>query len=191
MRRRIGILALLLALIPSALGQDLRAGRFLVAKPELRDPNFARTVVFLLEYGEEGAMGLVLNRPTEVLASNVITGIEALADWEETAFLGGPVGRRNAMILLRAEQDLEAANRVFRDVHVTGSRDILANLAGREDAVFRVYLGYSGWSPGQLEREIMQGSWLVVGGDVLSIFTDSPDLLWERLHTGATVRFAD
>lgn len=190
MRARACLLIFVFLVTAAAAAQDLRPGRFLVAKPELGDPNFVRTVILLLEHGEDGAMGLILNRPTDVKAANILTGVEGLERRPETAFLGGPVQRETAMVLLQSADEPEDTKRVFEDIYVTGSRDVLQTLVQADRPVFRVFLGYSGWSAGQLELEIAHGSWSVLRGDADSIFSKDPDALWQYYTEKGSLRFA-
>ena len=145
-------------------------GKLLVATPGLLDPNFFRTVVLVLEHGDEGAVGVVLNRPSDF---DVVT---TLPDWEPRAaappvvFVGGPVAEGTAICLGRVGgQDGITV--------VDASRDP-DDLAADE---VRFFSGYAGWSAGQLEDEIDEGAWLVVDADPDDALDDEPELLWSRV----------
>jgi len=145
-------------------------GKLLVAAPALVDPNFFRTVVLVLEHGEEGAVGVVLNRPSD------FDLVATLPDWEEWAaapsvvFVGGPVAEGTAICLGRVggEDGITV---------VDASRDP-DDLAAHE---VRFFSGYAGWSAGQLEDEIDEGAWLVVEADPDDALDDEPELLWSRV----------
>lgn len=145
-------------------------GKLLVAAPGLLDPNFFRTVVLILEHTEEGAVGVVLNRPSDFEL------VAALPDWEERAaapsvvFVGGPVAEGTAICLGR----------------VGGSDDIAVVDASIDpddlgaDEV-RFFSGYAGWGMGQLEEEVDEGAWLVLDADPDDALVDEPELLWSRV----------
>ena len=168
----------------------LGRGKLLVAREQLIDPNFAESVVLLLEYGEDGATGLIINRPTEVSLSEVLEmeGAERLA---EPVYVGGPVARGQMMLLLRVPGSPEDTRRVFEDVHVGGSRALLERMIAQPAAEerFRVYSGHSGWAPGQLEMEIERGGWHVMPGDADLVFSTAPSSVWPQLIRRTTTRW--
>ena len=170
-------------------------GMFLVAAPTLRDPNFARTVVLLLEYDETGALGLVINRPTEASLHDVL--VTPLPNSEgHTVFAGGPVELRRLIALLRSPVAVDGAERLFGDVHASGSMDTLRRALERDGHATDVhaYLGYAGWSPGQLDAEISRGDWIVTPADAESIFDTPPGDVWRNLmrrNAGRWVRAGD
>jgi putative transcriptional regulator len=151
-------------------------GKLLIASPALDDPNFARTVVLLTEHNEEGAMGIVLNRPSETSVASVAPELEEIARGEPV-YVGGPV-QPEALVLLAEFTDLGAAAWiVVADVGLASADVDLADLA---DAVRRgrVYAGYSGWGPGQLEAEMGVDSWIVEPPLPTELFPDDPGTLW-------------
>ena len=157
-------------------------GMFLVAAPGLRDPNFARTVVLLLEYDESGALGLVINRPTEVALHDVIETPPPNAAGR-SVFAGGPVELRRLIALLRSPAAVDGAERLFGDVHASGNMDTLRRMLERDGhaADLHAYLGYAGWAPGQLDAEIARGDWIVAPADAGSIFDTPPGDVWRNL----------
>lgn len=169
----------------------LAKGKLLVAREQMIDPNFAESVVLLLEYGEEGAMGLIVNRPTEVSLSDVleIDGAERLA---EPIYIGGPVARGRMMLLLRAPTSPEEAQRVFEDVHFSASKTLLERMVSRPAAEerFRVYAGHAGWAAGQLDSEIERGGWHIMPGDPDLVFSKAPTAVWPELIRRTTTRWA-
>ncbi len=165
-------------------------GRFLVARRSLVDPNFSQTVVLLIEYGDQGAMGLIVNRPTEVKLSEVLE-IEGAERLLEPVYSGGPVAHGRMLMLLRAQEAPEGALPVFRDVHSSGSRELLDQLVAQPGSVkqFRVYAGHAGWAPGQLEAEIDRGGWHVMPGDPELVFSSAPKSVWRELIRRAVTRW--
>jgi putative transcriptional regulator len=158
-----------------AMDESLR-GKLLIASPALVDPNFARTVVFLTEHNEEGAMGIVLNRPSETAVDEVVSELAEIAGGEPV-YVGGPV-QPEALVLLAEFNDLEAAAWiVVADVGLASADVELDELA---EAVRRgrVYAGYSGWGPGQLESEMEVDSWIVEPPLPAELFPDDPATLW-------------
>lgn len=158
-------------------------GRFLVAGPELRDPNFSATVVLLTEYGDEGAMGLIVNWPTAAPAAELLPEIAGLAERDDTIFVGGPVARQVMLMLIRSAQELPQAERIFADVHLATSPDLLQQvLSGEvETAGLRLYSGHAGWAAGQLDLELAAGGWRVLPGEADLVFSDDPDRVWPEL----------
>ena len=157
-------------------------GMFLLAAPRLRDPRFAQTVVLLLEYDETGALGLVINRPTEASLHDVLA--TPLPNSEGHAvFAGGPVELRRLIALLRSPVAVDGAERLFGDVHASGSMDTLRRMLERDGhaADVHAYLGYAGWAPGQLDAEIARGDWIVAPADAESVFDTPPGDVWPNL----------
>jgi putative transcriptional regulator len=187
------VAALLLVLEPAARAQsdgmgNLEVGQFLVASRGLLDPNFAKTVVLLVVHNEEGAMGVVINRPTEVKLGQVIDDLEGIEDRPETVWVGGPVAHWQLVLLFRAGLELDEDEPILEDVYFSASRNVLESLLEAE-MEFRVFAGYAGWSPGQLEQEIARGGWHVLPGDPEMIFDQEPFTLWQELVTRGEARW--
>jgi putative transcriptional regulator len=172
------LLPLLLGLAPTASAQPA-AGKLLVASRGLADPNFERTVVLLVRHGESGSLGLVVNRPTGVPLSKLFTEESGLARQEGVLFAGGPVDAGRFLLLLRARRPPEGSQRVFADVYLGWSPEALRD--AREVSEFRVYSGYSGWAPGQLDAEIARGDWHLLPAEPSLVFEPRPELIWEQL----------
>ncbi len=155
-------------------------GRLLVATPALRDPNFERTVVLLVAHEEGGALGVVLNRATEVPVAEVLGGWGSLADEPAVVFEGGPVQPEAAICLARTRPGAAELPGFSRVSGAIGTVDLSGDPeALREDVVgVRVFAGYAGWSPGQLEGEIEGGSWFVFDALPGDAFAARPDDLW-------------
>jgi len=160
----------------------LAAGRFLVASRHLPDPNFSETVVLLAEFGEEGAMGLVLNRRSELPVGRLLSGMKGAAARLDAVFVGGPVAPTGIVALARSRAEVAGAKRILDEVHLITTRPPLEALlgGGATPDVFRVYLGYAGWSASQLEAEVALGAWHVFSADVDVVFDADPETAWRR-----------
>ncbi|TIC81595.1 YqgE/AlgH family protein [Nocardioides sp. GY 10127] len=171
------------------------AGMLLVATPALEDPHFADTVVLVIDADDEGALGVVLNRPTSVPVGEVLETWAGVVAEPDVLFAGGPVGRDGALALgvLPPAPDgapgepgerVTAAPVGFRavwgDVGLL-DLDTPVELLAEGLAGIRIFAGYSGWGPGQLEAEIEEGSWYVVPGEAADVFRPSTDTLWREV----------
>ncbi|MBI1788421.1 MAG: YqgE/AlgH family protein [Acidobacteria bacterium] len=172
--------------------KDLAAGKFLVASRDLTDPNFAETVVLLVNYDENGAMGLIVNRRTRVPLSRVFDELKEAKGRADPVHVGGPVSRTGVLALLRSRTKPEEARSVFADVYMISTKTLLEQTlaAGAESSAFRVYLGYSGWGPGQLENEVELGGWHIFRGEAATVFDPDPDAVWPRLIKKTELRLA-
>ncbi|MDJ0943041.1 MAG: YqgE/AlgH family protein [Kiloniellales bacterium] len=161
------------------------AGRLLIAREDLRDPNFDRTVVFMLRHDRRGAMGLVINRrlgqvPLQVLLDEMGVEIDA-ADAEIAAHYGGPVEPGRGFLLHSDDAVLESSQRLPGGFAVSGDPEMLRRiLEGSGPKDFRFVLGYAGWAPGQLESEIARGSWWDVEADPALVFHADIASIWRR-----------
>ena len=161
-------------------------GRLLIATPPLEDPNFDRTVIYVLEHHDEGALGLVLNRPSPEELGDALRAWTAMQSDPSTVFVGGPV-EPDALIAIARMRD--APGSTVDPEHLAPlSGDLAsADLAADPDDVMpsisalRVFRGYAGWGPGQLEGEIESGAWLVLDPEPTDLFTEEPDELWRAV----------
>ena len=156
-------------------------GRLLVATPALRSPEFDRTVVLMLEHGDHGALGVVLNRPSQLEVADPLPQWERFAADPPVVFVGGPVAPSAAICVARArgETEIDAWKPLFDGL---GTLD----LEGHPDDVpvldqLRVFAGYAGWGPGQLEDEIDEGAWFVVTAEPDDALSNEPDGLWRTV----------
>ena len=159
-----------------ALPESLR-GHLLVAGPSLLDPNFHRTVVLVGEHGDEGAMGVVLNRPSGVTVGEAVPPLVDLVDEDGFVYVGGPV-QPEAIVVLGEFDEPERA-----DVLVVGAVGFLPGEIEDADALgrisrSRVFAGYAGWGPGQLETELNESSWIVEPALADDVFVADPTELW-------------
>ena len=172
---------------PGELPESLR-GSLLIASPALADPNFARSVVLITEHGPDGAMGVVLNRPSEVEVGDVAPELGEIAEGEPV-FIGGPV-QPQALIVLAEFNRVEAAAWVVVDeigfVAAETEYSELSELVRRG----RVYAGYSGWGAGQLEGELEQEAWIVERPRQAELFAADPETLWRDVLARKGGQFA-
>lgn len=160
------------------------ANNLLIAMPTLADPNFARTVTLICEHSNEGAMGIVVNRPTNLALRDILDQLEIDAARSMHAdvpvYYGGPVRNTRGFVLHEPIGQWEATLAVTDTLGVSTSRDILEALARNEGPDrYLVTLGYAGWGAGQLEREISENSWLNAPADRDILFTLPPDQRWK------------
>jgi putative transcriptional regulator len=171
---------------------DLEAGKFLVASRDLGDPNFAGTVVLLLKFDEdEGALGIIVNRRTDVPLSRVFDKIKSTKDRADSVYLGGPVEPGSVVGLLKSNARIEDASRILTGIYLISGRAPLEKTASEAPTgAFHAYLGYAGWAAGQLEHELGLGGWHVLGADAATVFDPDPDSLWEKLIRRTELRIA-
>jgi len=167
--------------VDPASGPRFRRGRLLVAAPVLTDPNFHRAVVLMLEHSGDGALGLVLNRPTGIVAREAIPPPlgDALAPGE-LIHSGGPVQPDAVIVLADFTDPADAASIAFGSVGIVDPRGDQGDVADRVRAL-RAFGGYAGWGGGQLEAEIAEGAWLDAEGRPEDVFTDAAEGLWSRV----------
>jgi putative transcriptional regulator len=152
-------------------------GRLVVATPALLDPNFAHTVVLLLDHGEQGALGIVLNRPSVVEVADTVPRWDSLVAEPKVMFVGGPVQPEVVVALCPAQEETEEVSVVAEGIGIVDLRSDPLSLVGRLRGL-RLFAGYSGWGDGQLEDEIEEGGWFVVDADPRDVFRPDPEGLW-------------
>lgn len=162
---------------------SLKQGVLLFAIPELRDPNFFQTVVLLINYEKGGAMGLIINKSTEVSLEEALPDVEEIQGQSLHVFFGGPVGQNRMIVLLHTNKPPKEALKVFKDVYFTGSKDALVEMLKKHDShdKVRVYAGYAGWAAGQLEREVSRGDWVISNADADMVFSEDPSKIWPQI----------
>lgn len=161
-------------------------GCFLMAAPDLIDPNFYRTVVLLVQHDEGGAFGLVLNRPTRKTIREIWTELgRGECAYDGPLYLGGPV--TGPLIALHDDRE-RADGEVLPGVYVTANKDVIDSLIADPPERMRVFSCYSGWAANQLESELAEGAWIVVPATSELIFLEEEDL-WRRLSREMAERF--
>lgn len=162
---------------------DLGIGKILVASRDLSDPAFAESVILVIHYDEGGTVGLMINRRTEVPIARALRDLKVGADRSDPVYHGGPVEGTNVLALLRSRLQPDDAAPVFGDVYLVSTKALLERTLARGagPAEFRVYLGYCGWSRGQLENEVRQGAWHIFNRNSDLVFDSDAKSLWHRL----------
>ena len=157
--------------------------QFLVAMPGLEDDNFSHTVTLLCEHNDKGALGLVINRPTDLTLRGMLDHMELKHDGlagDPIVHWGGPVQPERGFVVHCAPGDWESTLRITEELYITTSRDVLTAIGqGRGPKEFFVALGYAGWGEGQLESEMLHNSWLNTPADRAILFELPPDQRWQ------------
>lgn len=169
--------------------EDSLRGKLLVASPALADPNFARTVVLITEHNEEGAMGIVLNRPSETAVGEVVPQLAPIAGDDEPVYVGGPV-QETALVVLAEFTDLDAAAWIIAADVGFASAEVDFEDLERSVRRGRVYAGYAGWGAGQLEGELEEDSWIIEPPLPTELFPDDPNGLWSGVLARKGGRYA-
>ena len=160
-------------------------GHLLIAIPDLGDPNFSKTVVLLFQHSEEGASGVILNRLSDSSISNVWEEVaDEPCECEDLVRVGGPVQgpliALHSSLVLAETQVMPAGSVAGLPIYISFSRGNLNDLVRQQEQPFRIFSGYSGWGPGQLESEIEQGGWLTLKATSQHVF-NSPEGLWRQV----------
>jgi len=158
---------------------DSLEGRLLIASPSLLDPNFRRTVVLVTEHSDEGAAGLVLNRPSTAAVSDLVPELEPLVAYEEPVWFGGPVQPNAVLVLGEFVDPRDAAVQLFGSLGFPAldEPEAVVGVTTRR----RVFAGYAGWDAGQLEHELGREDWILEPADPDDAFTEEPDELWSAV----------
>jgi putative transcriptional regulator len=162
--------------------ERLTVGKILVVNEKLGDPNFAQSVILIVQFDKEvGSVGLIINRQTQITVSRVFPKMKQAA--KDPVYMGGPLEITGVQALLRLPEKPNQAMHVAGDTYVTASEELIEKsvVSQTDPSKFRLYLGYAGWAPGQLEAEIQVGAWSLISGDAGIIFDRDPESLWSRL----------
>jgi putative transcriptional regulator len=160
---------------------DSLRGKLILAAPALKDPNFDRAVVLIAEHSEDGAMGLVLNRPSEAAIADAVPDLSWVAESDERVFVGGPVAPNGVIVLAEWVDPERAAVLIDDDLgFVPGDAEDTGELAAAMRRA-RVYAGHAGWGPGQLEDELAEDAWIVEAPLREELFSDDPAGLWSAV----------
>ena len=154
------------------------AGKLLISSPSLVDPNFRRTVVLMTHHDEEGAVGLVLSRPSELQIADAVPDLGDLPYADDVVYVGGPVQPEAVVVLVELDEPREDAELIVgRVAYMPPGIDTWELGASRA----RVFAGYSGWGPGQLESELAETAWIVARAEAEDVFAPDPDELWRTV----------
>lgn len=168
--------------------------QFLISMPSLKDPNFEKTVTYVCVHNEEGAMGIIINKPLDIGLGEIFVQMDISVENSEAnskkVYQGGPVHIDHGFILHQGNKEWNSSIIVSPELCVTTSKDILEAIAegkGPDEAL--VALGYAGWSAGQLEQELMDNAWLTGPADADIIFNSNSDQCWESAanHIGVDI----
>jgi len=191
--------ALIAVLFPALLAgqiplpeRDLGPGHLLVARRDLPDPNFRDSVVFLMDYSRTGAMGLIINHASRLTLAKLLPELATVRERNDPIYRGGPVSPEGVIALVRAESKPGDAMHVLKDVYKVTSRSALEKLlgAGKGHDKLRLFIGYSGWAPGQLDMEVAAGVWHLFRADPDSVFSPTPESLYQHLIRRTELRIA-
>jgi putative transcriptional regulator len=161
-------------------------GHLLVASPHLLDPNFVKTVVLLVQHSDQGALGVVINRPISKTVKELWSEVgDAPCESGQPVFLGGPVP--GPLMAIHADASL-AELEILPGLFFAAKKAHLDRLVGRGDQPFRIFVGHAGWGPGQLEHELQEGAWLTTPATADCVFRD-PEDLWAEVskHVGESL----
>jgi putative transcriptional regulator len=163
--------------------EHLGVGKILVASRHLGDPNFAETVILLVQYDAGGVVGLILNRRTKLPISRALEDIKAAKNLSDPVYFGGPVDAQQVRALRKSPAKLEKARHICDGVYEISTKALLEQtISDRADpSAFHVYLGYAGWHVDQLQRELELGAWFIFPADAEIIFNSDPGSLWRQL----------
>ncbi len=169
------------------------AGKLLVASRGVGGSVFGRSVVLLIEHGEEGALGLILNKPTGFSLGELLGDEPRAREREDRVYVGGPVAVDTLWLLFRSKEGTKGAERIVGDVHATASAAVLKELLDAPIPAerLRAFMGYAGWAAGQLEGELARGDWRIEPATPALVFDPDLEGLWERLlqrHEGIRVQ---
>ncbi|UCE01246.1 MAG: YqgE/AlgH family protein [Candidatus Latescibacterota bacterium] len=169
---------------------QVRPGCLLIASPTLRDPNFSRTVVLLCEHGDEGSMGLVINRPTEHTLAEAISEMPPRAT--QRLYWGGPVQQQLVLVLHRSSLDAPGSTEIVDGMALGSDSEALYEVLDAHDADgrVRVFCGYAGWSAGQLDAEMEVRSWIVGPGRAKLVFGVDAEQIWHEALRALGPRYA-
>ena len=165
-------------------------GKILISEPFLQDLNFKRSIVLLAEHNEEGTVGFILNKPTQVKLNQLL---EDFPDFNAPVYFGGPVQINTLQFIHRAGDIIEGTTEIADGLYWGGSFEVLkilieTNRVSPSD--FRFFIGYSGWNPGQLDEEMKISSWIVASASLDNLFSDEPDKLWGDILKKMGKKFA-
>jgi len=168
-----------------AAAQPVDRGFFLVAKPDLFDPNFSQTVVLATHAPDGSTLGVIVNRPTKRSLASILPDDEKLARFTEPLYFGGPVERGGLFAVFRSATSPGRSFPVIEDLHLALDPATVEQLLKAPPAALRLFIGYSGWAPGQLTGELARGGWWIVEADPETVFRKDTGTLWDELSRRA------
>jgi putative transcriptional regulator len=172
--------------------EDLAQGKIIITPRDSPDPHFSNSVIVLAHYDQTGALGLMLHYKSDLTIQKTLKGMAGAEKRTDPVFVGGPVQLPVVFALLRTKSAPTGVSRVTDNLYLmTTKQSIATALAdGRPASELRVFIGYSGWGPGQLEREVRRSGWYIFDYNESLVFDDHPETLWNRLIAKAERRLA-
>lgn len=164
-------------------------GQLLIASPTLGDPNFRRSVVLVADHGEEGAMGIILNRPLDTTVGDTLPDLTDLVEPDQPLYQGGPVQLSAVLVLAEWDDPSVAADLILGDVGFATNQHGLEDLATAARRA-RAFVGYAGWGPGQLEGEVEREDWIVEPAQAGDLLAEDPEDLWRTVLARKGGRYA-
>lgn len=163
--------------------EDLAPGKILIMNRDSPDPLFAHSVILLADYTKTGAVGLMIHYRSNLTIRRALAGIKGADKSTDPLFVGGPVELQGVLALLRSSTSPKDAKHVAGNLYLLSSKQSIASAlsAGRKAPDLRIFLGYVGWGPGQLQRETGLDAWYIFNYDESLVFDDHPETLWKRL----------
>jgi len=177
------LLAATLAWLPAAAAQTGKAanGVFLVAHPKMSDANFRHAVVLVTQLPDGGTVGFIINRPGQRSLAQILPDNDALKRFTEPLYQGGPVERPGLFAVFRSKENLQGALRVLDDLSFALDPAVVETLMTSPPERLRLFNGYAGWMPGQLQAELDRGGWYVLNADTDTVFRTDMEKLWEEM----------
>ena len=163
--------------------EDLAQGKILIMQRAAPDPLFAHSVIVLARYDKTGALGLMIHYRSNVPIQRALAGTRGAEKRSDSLFVGGPVELQGVLALVRSKSPPEGASHVAGNLYLLSSKQSIgaALAAGRKPSEFHIFLGYTGWAAGQLEREVRLNGWYLFDYDENLVFDEHPETLWKRL----------
>lgn len=174
--------------------EDLAAGKIIIAPRNAPDPSFANSVILLARYGKGGALGLMLHFRSDFKIAKALKAVPGADKRTDTVYVGGPVEIPSVMALVRSKTPPDGGKLIAGNLYLLASKESVtaAITSGRPESDMRIYIGYAGWGPGQLDREVMRAGtgWFIFDYDESLVFDPHPDSLWQRLIARADAKRA-
>ena len=158
-------------------------GFFLVASEAMKDPRFKETVILVTPHHRGEVVGVVVNKPTEIAVSTLFPQNELKDEHSRQLYFGGPLSGQSLLFLIRSKKQPQASLRIFDDVFLSADSKVLEQVLHHPKpfAGLRIFSGYAGWKPGQLEAEVEKGYWQLREADTEILFNTEPGLIWRKL----------
>jgi putative transcriptional regulator len=187
-----GLLAAAYLLVSLAAAAQDQPAFFLVASPKITDPHFRETVVLVIQHTSLASRGVIINRPLTTPIARLHPGDEAFARSNDPVYFGGPVALPSLSFVFHAKERPQGSLHVTDDLYIGDSPSLLKDLLQRKDSAdgLRVYAGYAGWGPGQLQSEIEGGGWFATRATSEFVFHEHPERIWSELLRRASSRSA-